>query len=117
MGYCVNVVVNIKPIYLNKEYLFQNKIYYLDKIYLCFSKIKFSKHTLYRTSRPEVFCKKAVFRNFTKFTGKHLCHSFFFSKVAILRTAVLLKKRLWHGCFPVNFAKFLRTLFFTKQHR
>ena len=23
----------------------------------------------------------------------------------------LLKKRLWHGCFPVNFAKFLRTPF------
>ena len=22
---------------------------------------------------PEVFCKKAVLRNFTKFTGKHLC--------------------------------------------
>ena len=24
----------------------------------------------------------------------------------------LLKKRLWHRCFPVNFAKFLRTPFF-----
>ena len=23
--------------------------------------------------------------------------------------ATLLKKRLWHKCFPVNFAKFLRT--------
>ena len=23
--------------------------------------------------------------------------------------ATLLKKRLWHGCFPVNIAKFLRT--------
>ena len=30
-AYCVNVVVDIKPIYLNKRYLFQNKIYYLDK--------------------------------------------------------------------------------------
>ena len=45
-AYCVNVVVDIKPIYLNKRYLFQNKIYYLDKIYLCFLKIKFSKFTL-----------------------------------------------------------------------
>ena len=26
--------VDIKPIYLNKRHLFQNKIYYLDKIYL-----------------------------------------------------------------------------------
>ena len=25
--------------------------------------------------------------------------------------AILLKKRLWHKCFPVNFAKFLRTPF------
>ena len=28
-----------------------------------------------------------------------------------LRPATLLKKRLWKRCFPVNFAKFLRTLF------
>ena len=27
------------------------------------------------------------------------------------RSATLLKKRLWHRCFSVNFAKFLRTLF------
>ena len=26
-----------------------------------------------RGSRPEVFCKKGVLRNFAKFTGKHLC--------------------------------------------
>ena len=32
-AYCVNALVDIKPIYLNKYYLFQNKIYYLDKIY------------------------------------------------------------------------------------
>ena len=63
---------------------------------------------------PEVFCgsvRKDILRNFAKFTGKHLCHSLFFNKVAGLRRATLLKKRLWHGCFPVNFAKFLRTPF------
>ena len=27
----------------------------------------------YRSSRPEVFCKKGVLRHFTKFTRKHLC--------------------------------------------
>ena len=53
-----------------------------------------------------------VFRNFTKFTGKRLCHSLFFNKVAGLRPATLLKKKLWHGCFSVNFLKFLRTSFF-----
>ena len=35
----------------------------------------------------------------------------FFNKVAGLRPATLLNKRLWHGCFPVNFAKLLRTSF------
>ena len=39
----------------------------------------------YRSSRPEVFCKKGVFRNFAKFTGKHLCQSLFFNQVAGLR--------------------------------
>ena len=35
----------------------------------------------------------------------------FFYKVAGLRPATLLKKRLWHWCFPVNFTKFLRRPF------
>ena len=33
----------------------------------------------------------------------------------MLRPATLLKKRLWHRCFSVNFAKFLRTPFLTKH--
>ena len=32
-----------------------------------------------------------------------------------LRSATLLKKRLWCRCFPVNFAKILRTLFFIEH--
>ena len=36
---------------------------------------------------------------------------FFFNKVTGLRPATLLKKSLWHRCFPVNFAKFPRTRF------
>ena len=43
-----------------------------------------------RSSLPEVFRKKGALGNFAKFTEKHL----------------------WHTCFPLNFAKFLRTLFF-----
>ena len=71
-----------------------------------------------QSSRPEVFCKKGVFRNFAKFTGKHLYQRPFFRKVAArLRPANLLKKSLWHRCFPVNFAKFLRTPFFTEHIR
>ena len=34
---------------------------------------------------PELFCKKSIIGNFTKFTGKHLCQSLFFNKAAGLR--------------------------------
>ena len=74
---------------------------------------------IHRSSRPEVFCKKGVPRTFAKFTGKQLCQSLFLNKVAGLRPATrpatLLKKRLWHRCFPVNFTKFLRTSFLTEH--
>ena len=36
-----------------------------------------------RSSRPDVFCKKGVIRNFAKLTGKHLCQSLFFNKVLL----------------------------------
>ena len=49
---------------------------------------------------------RGVLENFTKVTGKHLCQSLFFNKVAGLRPATLLKKRLWRMRFPGNFAKF-----------
>ena len=58
---------------------------------------------------PEYSMKKGGLGNFTKFTGKNLCQSLFFNKVAGLCPATLLKKRLWHRCFPVNFVKFPRT--------
>ena len=40
-----------------------------------------NRSVYYRSSRPEVFCKKGVLRNFAKFTGKRLCQSVFFDKV------------------------------------
>ena len=70
-----------------------------------------------RSSRPDVFCKKGVLRNVAKLTGKQLCQSLYFNKVAGLRPATLLKQRLWHLCFPVNFAKLLRTPFLTEHLR
>ena len=72
----------------------------------------FFKHKNLRNSHQRCSIKKGVLKNFIKFTGKHLCQSFFFNKVSGLRTAALLKKMLWHRCFPVNFAKFLRTPFY-----
>ena len=61
--------------------------------------------------------KKGVLKNFTKFTGKHLCQSLLFNKVGGLTPVTLFKKRLWHRCFLVNFMKFLRTPSFTKHLR
>ena len=65
------------------------------------------------TNRGQHRCsiKKGVLRNFVKFTGKHLHQSLFFNKVAGLRCATLLKNRLWHRCFPVNFIKLLKIPF------
>ena len=70
-----------------------------------------SNFRTFRSSRPELFCKKSVLKNFVKFTGKYLRQSLFFDKVGGLSPATLLKKGLWHKRFPVNFAKFLRTPF------
>ena len=55
---------------------------------------------IHRSSCSDVFCKKDVLKNFAKFTGRHLCQSLF-----------LINS--W--CFPVNFAKFLRTPLFTEN--
>ena len=46
-----------------------------------------------------------------------MCQSLFFNKVADLTPAALLKKKLWHRYFPVNFVKFLRTTFLQNTSR
>ena len=48
---------------------------------------------------------KVVLRNFAKFTGKQLS------------PATLLKKKLWHRHFPVNFTKFVRIPFCLEKLR
>ena len=73
------------------------------------SHLKLSSY-FFRSSRPGIFCEKFVLKSLAKFTGKHLCWSLFLIKLKA-------KKRSQHSCFPVNFAKFLRTSFFTEQPR
>ena len=67
--------------------------------------------TSIRSSYRRCSIKNGVLKNFTKFTGKHLCQSLFFNKVADLRPATLLKRRLYHRYFPVNFVKFFKAPF------
>ena len=64
-----------------------------------------------KSSHRRCSIKKVVLKNFAKFTEKHLYQSLFFNEVAGLRQATLKKKRHWHRCFPVNFAKFSRKPF------
>ena len=66
-----------------------------------------------RSSHRRCSVKMGALRNFAKVTGKHLWQSLFFNKVAGVRSANLLKMSLWHRYFPVDFAKFLRTLSLT----
>ena len=46
---------------------------------------------------PAVFFKRGLLKNFLKVAG--------------LRPAILLKKKLWHRCCPVNFANFFKAHF------
>ena len=52
-----------------------------------------------RSSSSEVFYKLVLFKNFTKFTGKHLWRNLFLDKVPAWGPATLLKKKLQHRCF------------------
>ena len=53
----------------------------------------------FRSSHQRCSVRKGVLTNFAKFTGKHLCLSLFFNKVAGLWPATLLKKRSGTGVF------------------
>ena len=63
-----------------------------------------------RSSHPEAFCKKGVFRNFTELTEK-LSH--FFYKVAGVRPATLFKT-LTH-VFSCEFCEIFKNTFFTEH--
>ena len=58
-----------------------------------------------RSSNQRCSIKKGVLKNFAKITGKHVCQSLFFNKVAGLRMWTLTQ------VFSCEFAKFLKTPF------
>ena len=65
-------------------------------------------NSAWRSSRLQMFFKVGALQTSANFTKKHLCQKTFFNKVQAW-PATLFKKRLQHRCFPVKFAKFLRT--------
>ena len=52
---------------------------------------------MYKSSRPEVFYKKGVLENFTKFTEKHFCWGLFLVKLQDLRPKTLLRSDFTTG--------------------
>ena len=66
---------------------------------------------VFRSSHRKCSVKTGVLKSFSELTGKHVCHSLYFNKVAGLPPATLLKENLQHRCFPVNFGKFSRAPF------
>ena len=69
-----------------------------------------------KSSRQKVFCKKGVPKSFAKLTVKHLRQSLFFNKIACLRFATLLTKRLAQ-MFSCEFCEVSENTFFAKQVR
>ena len=58
---------------------------------------------------------KKVFLEISENSQENTCATVSFLIKLQAARATLLKKRLWHRYFPVNFAKFLRTPFFTEH--
>ena len=61
-----------------------------------------------RSSRPEVFCKKDVLRNFAKSTGKHQCQSLFF------QACNFIKKETLAQVFSCEFCEISKNTFFQR---
>ena len=59
---------------------------------------------------------KKVFLEISKNSQENTCAKVSFL-IKLQAYCNFIKKRLWHRCFPVNFAKFLRTPFLTKHLR
>ena len=76
---------------------------------------QFHEH-IFRGNRAQMFFKIGVLKRFANFTGKHLCWSLFLKNLQA-EGLQLHKRRLQHRCFPVKFAKLLRTPFLTEHLR
>ena len=55
-------------------------------------------------------------KKFAKFTGKHLCKSLFFNKIAGL-TCNIIKKKTLAQVFSCEFCEFFKNTFFTEHFR
>ena len=88
---------------LNIDFIFFNRLSdkFIDDFVVLIRDLRKSTYVKYRSSRPELFCKKGVLRNF------------FFNKVAGLGN--FIKKEALAKVFSSKFCKFLRTPFLTEH--
>ena len=66
---------------------------------------------IFSSSRPEVFCKNGVLRNFAKLTGKHLRQSLFFNKIAGIKASNFIEKETLAQVFSCEFCEISKNTF------
>ena len=69
-------------------------------------------HPNVRSSHPELFCEKGVLKNFTKFTGKHLCQSFL---IKLQTSGNFIKKEALVQVFSYEFCEIFMNTFFIEH--
>ena len=79
-----------------------------SSLLLQYSYFPVNNESRYRCSHQRCSVKKRVLRNFSKFTGKHLCQSLFFNKVA---GATYFTEHLWTTASIVIYNLFLKKSF------
>ena len=68
-----------------------------------------------RKAPGSVLLRKGVLRNFAKVTGKHMYQGLFLITLQADACNFIKEETLAQVCFPVNFAKFQKTSFFTEH--
>ena len=71
---------------------------------------------IFMSSLTEVFCKKGFLKDFAKITGKHLCRSLLFNKVAG-SVYNFIKKETLAPVFPCEFCKNFKSTFLMQHPR
>ena len=101
--------------YYQKEWLIINVLVRRFKVLLIsIAAILLGLEKTFRSSHPRCYVKK-VFLKISQNSHENTCARVSFLIKLQARGLLLLKKRLWHRCFLVNFAKFLRTPFFIEH--
>ena len=72
---------------------------------------------IYRSGHRRCSIQKVGLKNFSKFTGKHQCHSLFFNKVVGLKACNYIKKESLVQVFCCEVSEIFRNSFLTEHVR